>query len=138
MLSYPARIARDGARFAVSFVDIPEALSDGGTREEAMAMAADALTTAMDFYFEDKRTVPKPSAPKRGQLMIDLPASVSAKVLLLNEMLQQHVKPAELARLMSVRRQEVNRLTDLHHPTKIDTISQALLAMGKRLELRLV
>ena len=138
MLSYPARIARDGARFMVSFVDIPEALSDGGTREEAMAMAADALTTAMDFYFEDKRTVPKPSAPKRGQLMIDLPASVSAKVLLLNEMLQQHVKPAELARLMSVRRQEVNRLTDLHHPTKIDTISQALLAMGKRLELRLV
>ena len=69
MLSYPARITRDGARFTVSFVDIPEALSDGGTREEAMAMAADALTTAMDFYFEDKRTVPKPSAPKRGQLM---------------------------------------------------------------------
>ena len=138
MLSYPARIARDGARFMVSFVDIPEALSDGGTREEAMAMAADALTTAMDFYFEDKRAVPKPSAPKRGQTMIDLPASVSAKVLLLNEMLQQHMKPAELARRMSVRRQEVNRLTDLHHPTKIDTISQALLAIGMRLVLRLV
>jgi antitoxin HicB len=30
---------------------------------------------------------------------------------------------------MKVRPQEVNRLTDLHHPTKIDTILQALLAM---------
>ena len=53
MLSYPARIARDGARFMVSFVDIPEALSDGGTREEAMAMAADALTTAINEPYND-------------------------------------------------------------------------------------
>lgn len=138
MLSFPARIARDGDRFMVSFVDIPEALSDGGTREEALAMAIDALTTAMDFYFEDKRLVPAPSVAKRGQVLVDLPSSVSAKVLLLNEMVVQQVKPAELARRMSVQRQEVNRLTDLHHPTKIDTIAQALLAMGKRLELRLV
>ena len=47
------------------------------------------------------------------------------------------MKPAELARRMNVRPQEVNRLTDLHHPTEIDTISQALLAIGKRLELSL-
>ena len=138
MLSYPARIARDGERFMVSFVDIPEALTDGNTREEAIAMAADALTTAMDFYFEEKRLVPAPSPAKRGQVSVDLPASISAKVLLLNEMVLQQVKPSELARRMSVPRQEVNRLTNLHHPTKIDTISQALLAMGKKLELRLI
>ena len=95
------------------------------TREEALALAADALTTAMDFYFEDRRRVPVPSAPKRGQVMVDLPPSVAAKVLLLNEMLRQQVRPAELARRMNVRPQEVNRLTDLHHPTKIDTISLA-------------
>ena len=99
-----------------------------------MALAADALTTAMDFYFEDRRQVPAPSAPKRGQVMIDLPPSVGAKVLLLNEMLRQQVKPGELARRMNVRPQEVSRLTDLHHPTKIDTISLALRAIGRRLE----
>ena len=81
--------------------------------------------------------MPAPSAPKRGQVTIDLPRSVGAKVLLLNEMLRQQVKPAELARRMNVRPQEVNRLTDLHHPTKIDTISLALLAIGRRLELSL-
>ena len=135
MLSYPARVARDGAGFMVSFVDIPEALTGAASREEALDMAADALTTAMDFYFEDRRPVPAPSKLKRGQVLVDLPASVSAKVLLLNEMLRQHVKPAELARRMNVRPQEVSRITTLSHPTKIDTISQALLAMGKRLEL---
>ena len=119
----------------VSFPDIPEALSFGSSREEATAMATDALTTAMDFYFEDGRAVPEPSDAKRGQVLVALPASVSAKVLLLNEMLRQKVKPAELARRMNVRPQEVNRITTLRHPTKIDTISQALAVMGKRLEL---
>ena len=137
MLSYPARVVRDGDGFMVSFVDIPEALTGAPTRAEALDNAADALTTAMDFYFEARRVVPEPSEPKRGHVMVDLPASVSAKVLLLNEMLRQHLRPAELARRMRVRPQEVNRLTDLHHPTKIDTIAQALLAMGKRLELSL-
>ena len=137
MLNYPARLVRDGEGFMVSFPDIPEALSCGTTREEALAMAADALTTAMDFYFEDRRQVPEPSEAKRGQVLVALPPSVSAKILLLNEMLRQGVRPAELARRMHVRPQEVNRITTLSHPTKIDTISDALAAMGKRLELRL-
>jgi antitoxin HicB len=137
MLSYPARIAKDGGGFMVSFPDIPEALTGAATKAQALELAADALTTAMDFYFEDRRPVPAPSAPKRGQVMIDLPPSVGAKVLLLNEMIAQGTRPADLARLMNVRPQEINRLTDLHHPTKIDTIAQALKTLGRRLELSL-
>ena len=136
-LSYPARVARDGDGFMVSFPDIPEALTGAATKAQALEMAADALTTAMDFYFEDRRLVPAPSAPKRGQVMIDLPPSVGAKVLLLNEMIVQGTRPADLARRMNVRPQEVTRLTDLHHPTKIDTIAQALKTLGRRLELSL-
>jgi antitoxin HicB len=138
MLSYPARIAKDGDGFMVSFPDIPEALTGAATKAQALELAADALTTAMDFYFEDRRSVPAPSAPKRGQVMIDLPPSVGAKVLLLNEMIAQGTRPADLARLMNVRPQEINRLTDLHHPTKIDTIAQALKTLGRRLELSLM
>jgi antitoxin HicB len=70
MLSYPARIRRDGDGFAVSFPDIPEALT-APTRAEALDLAVDALTTAMDFYFEDRRPVPAPSAVKRGQVIVE-------------------------------------------------------------------
>lgn len=133
MLRYPARVARDGEGFVVSFPDIPEALTGAETREEALDMAVDALTTAMDFYFEDRRPVPRPSEPKRGQVVVELPISVSAKVLLLNEMLAQGLRATELARRMNVRPQEVSRLIDLHHTTKIDTIAEAMTAMGKRL-----
>ncbi len=93
MLSHPARIARDGNGFKASSPEIREALTGTSTREEAVALAANALTTAMDFYFEDPRQVPAPSAPRRGRGVIDLPPSVGAKVLLPNEMLRQQTIP---------------------------------------------
>lgn len=132
-MRYPVELTPDGDGFCVSFPDIPEALTSGQSEEGAMEMAKDALETAMDFYFEDRRPVPPPGKIRRGQRYVDLPASVSAKVLLLNEMLAQQIKPAELARRLGTRPQEVQRLIDLKHATKIDTIEEALQAMGKRL-----
>lgn len=136
MLTYPARVRRDGNRFLVLFPDIPEALTDGATRDEALANAADALATAMEFYFEDSRSVPLASPLKRGQVAVALPASLSAKVLLLNAMIEDGVSASELARRLSTTKQEANRIVDLGHTTKIDTIAQALLALGRRLRLR--
>ena len=132
---YPAKLARSSeGGFVISFRDIPEALTQGDSEEEAIAMARDALITAMDFYFEDKRRVPTPSAAKRGERYIELPPSVGSKVLLLNEMLGQKVSASELARRMGTIPQEVNRLIDLRYTTKIDRVAQALGALGKRLE----
>ena len=87
----------------------------------------------MDVYFDEHRPVPAPSKPKRGQHVVELRPSVAAKVLLLNEMLRQKIRPVELARRAGLTRQEVNRLTDLKHSTKIDRIDAALRALGKRL-----
>ena len=115
------------------FPDIPEALTGGDTREEALAMAQDALVTALDFYFEDRREIPPPSS--QGEAFVEVPASVAAKVLLLNAVIQSGVTNAELARMIDTRPQEVTRILDLHHSTKIDTIQKALAALGKSLEL---
>ena len=136
MMRYPARFtpAEEGG-FVVTFRDIPEAITQGDTQAEATEMAEDVLVSAMDFYFDDRRPVPAPSKARRGERPIELPASIAAKVLLLNEMLAQRVTPAELARRMGTRPQNVTRLTTLGHSTKIDTINQALHALGKRLEM---
>ena len=140
MLAYPVTLTRDKevGGFVVTFSDIPEAITQGETLEEALAMAAEALESAMDFYFSDKREVPLPSAAKRRQHVVALPLSVSAKVLLLNEMIRQQVRPAELARRLRTTPQEVNRLTNLHHTTKIDGIAGAMKVLGKTLEIRVV
>ena len=139
MFAYPVTLRRDKeGSFVATFKDIPEAITQGETREEALAEARDALETALDFYFEDKREVPLPSEPKRGQPVVDLPTSLSAKMLLLNEMIRQRVRPAELARRLKTTPQEVNRLTDVQHTTRIDGIAAALKVLGKRLEIRAV
>jgi antitoxin HicB len=135
---YPAKVEPDGDGWMVSFPDIPEALTSGATKEEALEMAAFALQTAMEFYFEDKRPVPLPSKIHKGLEAVQLPASLAAKVLLLNEMLKQKVRPSELARRLGTTAQEVNRLTNLTHTSKIDGVAAALAALGKRLELRAV
>lgn len=135
---YPAKFIPEDDGFNVSFRDIPEALTCGDDYADAVAMAKDALLTSMDFYFEDHRKVPLPSPPQEGEVLIELPASVFAKVLLLNEMIDQNVSNAELARRIEVKPQEVQRITNLEHNTKIDTIARAIHALGKQLELRVV
>ncbi|MGD0294933.1 MAG: type II toxin-antitoxin system HicB family antitoxin [Terracidiphilus sp.] len=139
MLQYPANFepAEEGG-FVITFPDIPEAISQGEDVEDAMVHAADVLESALDWYLEDERPIPAPSKPKRGQYLIELPASLSAKVLLVNEMVSQKIRPAELARRLKVTPQEVTRLIDVHHTTKIDGIAVALKALGKTLEMRAV
>ena len=132
---YPAHFeeAPEGG-FVVTFRDIPEAITQGDTEAEAQDMATDALLTAMGFYFEDRRPVPPASPARQGERLITLPASAWAKVLLLNEMLIQGVTPAELARRLGTRPQDVNRIVNLSHATKIDTIGHALASLGKHME----
>lgn len=138
MQRYPAKFDPDDGGFVVTFRDIPEAITQGDTIEEAREAARDALLTAMDFYFEDGRAVPAPSKAQAHEELVDLPLSAVAKILLLNEMVASKTRPADLARAMGVTRQEVTRLTDLEHTTKVDTLEQAFAALGKRLDLRVL
>ncbi len=133
MSGYPARIRKEKDGYVVSFRDIPEALTSGATRIKALEMAADALATAMEFYFEDNRQVPLPSEARKGEEVVELPVSIAVKVLLLNEMLKERVTPSKLARKLDASPQTVTRIVDLHHATKIDTLADAFKAMGKTL-----
>lgn len=133
MLIFPVVIERDGSGYAVRFPDIPEAITAGSSYEEALEMAQDALEVAIEFYFEADRQVPMPSAAAPGQETVELPASVSAKVLLLNEMLAQGMRPVDLARRLGTTPQAVQRILNVRHITKIDTIALAFKVLGKSL-----
>jgi antitoxin HicB len=139
MLRYPANFKADKeGGFVVTFPDIPEAITQGESVADALVHAADVLESALDYYIEDGIPIPPPSKPKRGQHLVELPASYSAKVLLLQEMAAQKVRPAELARRLQVTPQEVTRLIDLRHTSRIDGIAGALKALGKTMEIRAV
>lgn len=137
MLIYPATFKTDSnGQILVTFQDIPEAVTAGDDTEDALRMAVDALETALDFYFDDKRPVPAPSKAKRNQHAVALSATATAKVLLHNEMLAQGVRKAELARRLNIAPPNVERIFSIRHATKLATIEAALAALGKRLDVR--
>lgn len=132
-MRYPVVYEKDGEGYLARFPDIPEALTGGDSLEEVQSLAQDALITAFDFYVEDGRPVPGPGLPTSDYVTV--PASIAAKVLLLNAILDADISYAELARRMGKQPQAVQRLVDLHHTTKIDTIEEALTLLDKELQL---
>src|ERR1035438_6280649 len=53
-MEYPAKFTPDrtAGGFVVTFPDVPEAITQGDTIEEAMAMASEALELGRTFYTE--------------------------------------------------------------------------------------
>lgn len=135
MLSYPVKLELDtNETYLVTFLDIPEAVSVGDDEDEALLNALDALESAIEIYFDEKREVPLPSKPKKGQPVVTLPALVVSKVLLANEMIRQGIRKSELARRLDVHMPQVDRLLDPRHSSKLDAIEAAFSKLGKRLE----
>jgi antitoxin HicB len=135
-MRYPVNLRKDGKFLLATFPDISEAVTQGETEREALQAAQEALETALDSYFDEQRTVPIPSKSKRGQPGIELPPSIAAKVVLMNEMVRQRVRPAELARRLNTSPRAVNRLVNLRYSSNIANIDEALKTLGKTLEVR--
>jgi antitoxin HicB len=139
MFAYPARIEKDtNGSYLLTFRDLPEVSTVGDSAEEALANAVEAIELAIELYFDEKRVLPSPSKAKRGEAMVYLPAMVSAKALLVNEMIQQKIRKADLARKLHWHKPQVDRLLDPRHSSKIEMVEQALAVVGKRLELQVV
>jgi antitoxin HicB len=139
MYSYPVNLEKDtNGSLLVTFPDIPEAASVGDDEDEALLNALDALESAIEIYFDEKREVPTPSKARKGQRAVTLPALVTAKVLLANEMIRQGVRKAELARRLELHMPQVDRLLDPRHSSKLDTIERAFEKLGKRLDVSVV
>lgn len=88
-LRFPVKLtpAEEGG-FVVTFPDIPEAITQGDDRTEALENAAEALETALDFYFETHRAVPVPSELGEGQDWITLRPIAAQRVIQWNQNLQ--------------------------------------------------
>lgn len=120
--------------YLLHFRDIPEINSEIWSLDELQKTAVDALITAADICFEKKISFPKPSEPKEGEKLISLPISVVSKILLHNAMLSANIRPSDLAKRMKTTPQEVCRIIDLKHTTKIDTIQNAFRSLGQDLD----
>jgi antitoxin HicB len=133
--AYPAQLRREDGQITVSFPDIPEAHTFGDTRDEALAHAADALETALSFYVDARKPLPRAGRPKRGQAPVAVSPLGQAKLALYEAMRARGVGKAELARRLGCHLAQIDRLLDLTHASKLEQLVRALAAVGKRVTL---
>jgi antitoxin HicB len=137
MFNYPVTLTKDGDTILVRFRDIPEAITFGADKEEALLNAVDALETGLSFYVESRKALPLPSKVKRGERTVSPTALECAKLGVYQAMTEQGIKKSELARRLGWHMPQVDRLFDLRHASKLDQIEAAALALGRHLEVRI-
>ena len=138
-MEYPARFTPDKQKggFVVTFPDVPEAITQGDTIEEAMAMASEALELALTFYTEQWKDLPRPTTAKRGMRMVRVPALSDAKFKLYSALRAAGIRRIELARRLKCSPSQVDRLLHISHHSKLDQIEAAFAATGKRLDIEI-
>ena len=136
MLDYPVTLTPDDGTVLVTFPDVPEAITFGMDEDEALLQAIDALESALSFYVNDRKQLPIPSKPKRGQHTVRPSALECAKLGVYQAMTEQGIKKSELARRLGWHMPQVDRLFDLNHASRLDQIEAAARVLGCQLEVR--
>jgi antitoxin HicB len=131
--AFPADLVPDDGAISIIFPDVPEAHSFGDTRAEALFHAVDALETALSFYVENRKPLPKAGKPKRGQVLVEVSPLAHAKLALYETMRARKVGKAELARRLDCHLMQIDRLLDLCHASKLEQVAKALAVLGKRI-----
>ena len=130
--AYPVDLEEAAGGVTATCPDVPEMVTEGATRAEALRHAADALVSALSFYVEDGRPLPRPSAA-HGRPVVAVTALEAAKLALHDAMLETGWSNVELARRLEIDEKSVRRLRDPLHRSHIGQIEAALRVLGKRL-----
>jgi len=131
--TYGATIKKEQGDFVVSVRDLPEVVTSGSSLEEALDLAADAIEVAVAGRMQDDMDLPPPSAPRRGEHRVALPAQLSAKASVYSAWKLAHLSKVELAKLLHRNEAEVRRILNPRHGTKLDQLEEAARALGGRL-----
>ena len=133
--SYPCQLTPDeDGGLVATFPDVPEAITGGDDRAEALAMAEDALATALAGYVHEKWEIPTPSEPVDGQVSVPVPSVVAAKLALYSAMRAQRITKVELAERLGVTESAVRKLANPDHRSHMSQVQRALREVGRRLK----
>src|SRR5690242_19799305 len=108
---FPAHFepAEEGG-FVVTFVDFPEAITQGEDEADARRQAEDCLDEAIAARVKRGQAIPVPSRVATTARAISVPAVTAAKAALYLTLRESGVTKSELARRFAVDEKEVRRL----------------------------
>lgn len=131
--TYPA-VIRELAdnEWLVSFPDIPQINTSGDSHADALANAADALEEMILGQLAHGRPAPTPREAGEGETPVDLDPVTAARAALVQAMADANMTNVALAKRLNKSEGAVRRLTHGGTGVKIDTLIEALHALGRR------
>ncbi len=135
--TYPMKLTpdKDDGGYIVTCRDLPEAITQGESIQDALTEAADCLEEAIAARIDDRRDIPEPSALERNERAVSVPTSMALEAAVFLAVREAGIGNSELARLMKLDEKEARRILDPRHPTKLPRIEAALSALGRQVEL---
>ena len=133
--AYPCVLTPDeeDGGFNVTFPDVPEALTCGDDRAEALEMAEDALVVALCAYVDNDEDLPVPGTAATGQVMVAVPPIVAAKLALYTAMRKQGITAEELGHRLALGEEAVRKVMDPDYGSHLTQVEKALRAVGRSL-----
>ncbi|UYA61359.1 hypothetical protein U1R68_06190 [Pectobacterium colocasium] len=133
MFNYPVKLELDEVtgQYVVSCRDLPLMNSVGDSVDSALLESVDGIVTAIAIEIEERRPVPYASAPIAGEHVVTIPVLVTMKAALHNAMIETGTRKAELARRLGQKGPQIDRLLDVEHSSKVETIELALRQLNR-------
>ena len=134
-LAYPATLARDpeAGGFTVTFPDLPEAITQGEDRLDAIDQAADCLEEAIAGRIRRGDGIPVASKATAGRTVVPVPPLMAAKAALYLAMREAGTSNVKLAKRLRCDEKDVRRMLDPRHRSRIGALQAALAALGKKI-----
>ena len=137
MFKYAVQIEHDKETdsYLATCRDLPLMASVGDTLDECLLESVDGLTAAISLEIEQRRPIPVLSSVLDGDYVVSVPLLVALKASLHNAMIENGVRKADLARRLGQKPMQIDRLLNVSHSSKVETLELALIQLGKRIEL---
>lgn len=143
-LLYPASFEpQSEGGFTVLFRDIPEAITEGDTLDEAMLHAQEVLSLCLRGRIEDGQAIPLPTLGKekpakaatKGTIIRLVAPDAQAQSAALLRLARAGRPLSELARALDTSWAAAQRLEDPHHWPSLKQLDRAAKVLGRRLVL---
>lgn len=128
---YPVALERDAdGNFVATARDLPEAITDGTSEQEALHEMREALAAALAGYSLKGQGIPVPSDVEPGEYLVPVAPLVAAKLALRAAMREEGLSNVALAQQLGISEGAVRRLVDPDHTSQLDRIVNALNVLG--------
>ncbi|EIZ6339263.1 TPA: hypothetical protein H2R31_003035 [Salmonella enterica] len=114
--------------------DLPLFNSVGDSVDDALLEAVDGAIVALSIEIDARRPVPTASKPEEGEYVINLPVLVVMKAALHNAMIATGTRKSDLARSMGMKGPQIDRLLDVCHSSKVETVELALQQLNRTVQ----